>query len=79
MSVYSIGQSVIVNNGVSQFIAKLTGLISTNTTTGYYASRYYLVRGSLVEMTMSWIPSTLIVGPSGIKAEECAVKMVTSY
>ena len=78
MSVYSIGQSVIVKNGLSQFIAKLTGVISTSTT-GYHASRYYIVRGSLVEMTLSWIPTNLIVGLSGIKAEEGAVKMVPNY
>ena len=79
MSVYSIGQSVIVKNGLSQFIAKLTGVISTSTTTGYHASRYYIVRGSLVEMTLSWIPTNLIVGLSGIKAEEGAMKMVPNY
>jgi hypothetical protein len=79
MSVYSIGQSVIVKNGLSLFIAKLTGIISTNTTTGYHASRYYLIRGSLVEMTLSWIPLTLIMGPSCIEAEKGAVKMIPNY
>ncbi len=68
MSVYNIGQSVIVKNGVSQFIAKLTGIISTSTITGYHATRYYIVRGSLVEMTVSWIPTNLIVGLSGVEA-----------
>ena len=73
---FKVGDNVIVKHGLSTLVVELTG---GNSGGGLYAftGRYFgLVRGALVEATISWIPENLILGKSDVSSREAAKPLV---
>ena len=75
---FNAGQSVIVKNGASTKIVELTGGVTTGSIYGFTGRYFGLVRGALVEASISWIPVDCILGLSPISAKDAAKPIVFS-
>jgi hypothetical protein len=69
---FKAGQSVIVKNGASTKIVELTGEVNTGSIYGFTGRYFGLVRGALVEASISWIPVNCILGLSTVSAKDAA-------
>jgi hypothetical protein len=78
MDAYSIGQSVILEKGAEKFVAKITGIVKTSTTNLFSAVRYFLVRGELVEASISLIHPNNINSISTLDAKKAAIRWLES-
>jgi hypothetical protein len=69
---FKSGDNVIVQDGAATRVVELTGGNSYGALYGFTGVYYALVRGALVEGTISWIPENLILRKSSVSAKEAA-------